>query len=58
MNLSKRKIFIKVKLETLDYFIDQLADSADKLGIEYYIINTGIPESYGEALEEYVKLGR
>lgn len=36
----------------------RLADSADKLGIEYYIINTGIPESYGEALEEYVKLGR
>lgn len=58
MNLSKRIIFIKGKLETLDYFIDQLADSADKLGIEYYIINTGIPESYGEALEEYVKLGR
>ena len=42
----------------MDYFIDQLADSADKLGIEYYIINTGIPESYGEALEEYVNLGR
>ena len=38
----ERIIFIKGELETLDYFIDQLADGADKLGIEYYIINTRI----------------
>ena len=51
MNLSKRIIFIKGKLETLDYFIDQLADSACKLGIEYYIINTGIPEAMARLLK-------
>ncbi len=58
MNPCKRIIFIKGELETLDYFVDQLIAGADKMGIEYYVINTRIPESYGAALEKYVKAGR
>ncbi len=58
MNLSKRIIFIKGKLETLDYFIDQLADSADKLGIEYYIINTGFLKATVRLLKNMCKAGR
>lgn len=37
--MSKKIIFIKGQIETLDFFIEKLCQGADELGIDYYILD-------------------
>lgn len=47
--MSKKIIFVKGQLETLDFFIDKLCVGADELGIKYYIMDVSKEETYTSA---------
>lgn len=47
----KRIIFIKLSLEVLNYFSEQLCDAAKKMGLDTYVIDLADPQTYGEALD-------
>lgn len=54
----KRIVFVKGKLETLDYFMDQLIEGAMELGCECYVVNINNTETYeGNSLDEFISGG-